>query len=69
MPPFYDTFMWNWVKLSLCDNVLFIVSWINDVIADKLICRTIPIDRGSWIGNLYKLPRCIRFIDETLVEI
>jgi hypothetical protein len=60
----YDTFMWNWVKLSLCDNVLFIVSCINDVITDK-ICWTTLIDKGAWIGNLYELPMCIRFIDET----
>jgi len=25
----YNAFMWNWSKSVLCDNVIFIVSYIN----------------------------------------
>jgi hypothetical protein len=25
----YDTFMWNWLKFSFCDDVIFIASCIN----------------------------------------
>jgi hypothetical protein len=32
----YDTFMWNWFKITLCDDVIFIASYINEAIRDEI---------------------------------
>jgi hypothetical protein len=32
----YDTFMWNWLKSILCGDLIFIISYINDVIANEI---------------------------------
>ncbi len=31
-----DTFVWNWSKSVICDDVIFIASCINDVIGDEI---------------------------------
>jgi hypothetical protein len=32
----YDSFMWNWAKSSMCDEVLFISSCINFALMDEI---------------------------------
>ncbi len=32
----YDTFMWNWLKYFLCDDLIFIISYIDDAIANEI---------------------------------
>jgi hypothetical protein len=32
----YDAFVWNWLKNVVCDNAIFIASYINDAIGDKI---------------------------------
>jgi hypothetical protein len=32
----YNTFMWNWLKFALCDNIIFIASCINDALANEI---------------------------------
>ncbi len=32
----YDVFMWNWSKYAICDDAIFIASYINDSIGDKV---------------------------------
>ncbi len=32
----YDTFMWNWFKITLCDDVIFIASSTNEAIRDDI---------------------------------
>jgi hypothetical protein len=31
----YNMFMWNWAKLTLCDDMLFIASCINNALTDE----------------------------------
>jgi hypothetical protein len=32
----YDAFMWNWAKLSLCDDVILIASCINHALVYEI---------------------------------
>ncbi len=37
----HDTFMWNWFKISICYDVLFILSCINEAVVDEIQWLTI----------------------------
>jgi hypothetical protein len=64
----YDAFMWKWSKFALCDDALFIVSCINHVLSDEIQWFT-PKERVRLGTHLRELPRCIGFIDGTLIKI
>jgi hypothetical protein len=32
----YDTFVYNWSKSVVCDDVIFIASYIKDAIGDEI---------------------------------
>jgi len=32
----YDAFAWNWSKTVICDDVIFIAFYINDVIGNEI---------------------------------
>jgi hypothetical protein len=32
----YATFMWNWLKSTLCDDAIFIASCINHALEDEI---------------------------------
>ncbi len=64
----YDAFMWNWAKSSLCDDVIFITSCINHTLANEIHWPS-SFERVALGSQLHELLRCLRFIDETLIEI
>jgi hypothetical protein len=55
----YDAFMWNWSKFALCDDAIFIASCINHALEERVTLG----------AHLQEIPRCIGFIDGTLIEI
>ncbi len=63
-----DTFMWTQENLILCDNMLFIMSCINIAPGDE-ICWPKPHEKVGLGKKNCELPRCIWFINGTLVEI
>jgi hypothetical protein len=32
----YEAFVWNWLKNAVCDDVIFITSYIVDAIGDEI---------------------------------
>jgi hypothetical protein len=64
----YDAIIWNWSKFALCDDALFITSYINHALSNEIRWSTSK-ERVRLGIHLCELPRCIRFIDGTLVEI
>jgi hypothetical protein len=64
----YDPFMWNWAKNSMFDDVLFISSCTNYTFVDE-ICWPTTHEKTTLRSYLQELPRCIKFIDVTLIEI
>jgi len=32
----YDFFLWNWSKGAICDDTIFIASYVNDAIGDEI---------------------------------
>ncbi len=32
----YDAFIWNWSKNAICDDAIFIASYINDAIGNEI---------------------------------
>ncbi len=64
----YDYFMWNWSKSFMCDDVLFISSYINASIANKIHWPTTQ-ERTTLGTHLPEFLGYKRFINGTLVEI
>ncbi len=64
----YVAFMWNWLKFTLCDDAIFITSCINHAFEDEIRWSTLE-ERLTLGVHLQEIPRCIRFIDGTLIEI
>jgi hypothetical protein len=52
----------------MCDDVFFISSCINSTIVDEIHWPTTQ-EKATLGSYLQELPRCIRFIDGTLVQI
>jgi hypothetical protein len=64
----YDTFMWNWSKSALCDDALFIASWINNAHGNEIQWPT--VEERVFLGtHLREFLGCIGFIDSTLIKI
>jgi hypothetical protein len=63
----HDAFMWNWSKISICDDVIFIWSCINEGIANEIQWLIVK-ERVTFASGIRDLPSCMRFIDGTLVE-
>jgi hypothetical protein len=64
----YATFMWNWLKYTLCDDAIFIASCVNHALEDEIRWPT-PEEKFTLGVHLQKIPICIGFIDCTLIEI
>ncbi len=52
----YDTFLWNWSKIGICDDIIFITSCICETIGDKISqfigkewFPLISISLNSWV--------------------
>jgi hypothetical protein len=64
----YVSFMWNWSKFALCDDVTFIASCINHALKDEI--RWPTHEKNVILGaHLQKILRCIGFINGILIEI
>jgi hypothetical protein len=48
----YDTFMWNWSKFALCDDALFIASWINNALGNGI--QWPIVKRGCYLVHICK---------------
>jgi len=64
----YDAFMWNWAKSSLCDDAISIASCINHALVDEIYWPS-SFERVTLGNQLHESSGCLRFINETLVEI
>ncbi len=64
----YATFMWNWSKFALCDNVIFIASCINHALEDE-IQQSTSKEKVTLGAHLRKILRCIGFSNGILIEI
>jgi hypothetical protein len=64
----YDASMWNWSKSALFNDALFIASCINHAFSNEIKWPTHE-EKVRLGTHLPKLPRCIGFIDGTLIEI
>ena len=64
----YDSYHWNWSTNSVCDDAIFIASYICKAISDEI--RWPNLQERERLGkNLRHFPGCIGFIDGTLVEL
>jgi hypothetical protein len=64
----YATFMWNWLKYTLCDDAIFIASCVNHALEDEIRWPT-PKVRLSLCVHLQEISRCIGFINGILIKI
>jgi hypothetical protein len=64
----YATFMWNWSKFALCDDVIFIASCINHALEDEIRWSTSK-EKVTLGAHLRKILRCIGFSNGILIEI
>jgi len=63
----HDAFMWNWSKLTWCDDAFFTTSCINEALINEIWWPTLE-ERVALGLQVQKLLGCIGFIDETLME-
>lgn len=64
----FEAFQWNWSKSSLSDDVLFVCSVINTVLAHE-ICWPDVNERSALAQRIPEFRGCIGFIDGTLCKI
>jgi hypothetical protein len=49
----YDAIIWNWSKIAINDDGIFIASCINSTIADEIQIWALLKSVGSWLGNFH----------------
>ncbi len=64
----YDTFVYNWSKSVVCDDVIFIASYIKDAIGDEIWWPTTQ-EQIVLNTNLVEFQGCIGLVYGTLINI
>lgn len=65
---YFDAMLWNWSRSSLCDDAIFVASYVNKAIGDEIRWPTLE-ERHALAAHIPQLPGCIGFVDGTLVRI
>jgi hypothetical protein len=64
----YDTFMWNWLRFSLCGDAIFIASCINYAFVYE-IWGLMPKEKIVLGMQLQDLSCCIGFMNDIFIKI
>ncbi len=64
----YDAFMWNYNKCIICNDAIFIPSYINEVIGDKVQWPSLK-EHATVAQHMPKFQGPIKLINGTFIEI
>lgn len=59
---YFDSMLWNWSRLALCDDAIFVASCVNEAIAKEI--RWPSLEKQGVLGaHITQLRGCIGFMD------
>jgi hypothetical protein len=64
----YDTFLGNWNNYVICNDAIYVVSYIKEVISDKIQWPTIK-EWATLNMQILKFQGCIELFEGTFIEI
>jgi len=64
----YDTFLGNWNNNVICNDAIYVVSYIKEVISDKIQWPTIK-EWATLNMHIPKFQGCIELLNGTFIEI